>query len=134
MQNQIKPPTQKKKEDNKPKEKTSRDKALEFARNNIPKPKQRNLPNQDLNYDSELYVRDDDEEDEDYFDYENQNSGSPNIKGKQLSKYLSEDLNGIEEEPFDENGVTLKEVDLATLNKKHDAYASEIEKIKEMIM
>jgi hypothetical protein len=47
---------------------------------------------------------------------------------------LSEDLNGIEEEPFDENGVTLKEVDLATLNKKHDAYASEIERIKEMIM
>jgi hypothetical protein len=39
-------------------------------------------------------------------------------------------LNGIEEEPYDEYGITLKGEDLATLNMKHDQYADELEKIK----
>jgi len=33
---------------------------------------------------------------------------------------LNDDLNGIEEEPYDEYGNTLKEADLASLNQRHD--------------
>jgi hypothetical protein len=47
---------------------------------------------------------------------------------------MNNDLNGIEEEEFDENGITLKGDDLAALNQKHEKYASELEKIKQMIM
>lgn len=42
MQQLVKPSgNQKKKEDPKPKEKTAREKANEFAKNNVPKPKQK---------------------------------------------------------------------------------------------
>ena len=52
----------------------------------------------------------------------------------QQSEYMmNDDLNGIEEEPFDEYGNTLKETDLAQLNQNHAAYASEIEEIKQML-
>ncbi len=53
-----------------------------------------------------------------------------------------DDLGGIEEEPYDEFGNTIKGTDadtfkggdnLEALNRKHEEYASEIEAIKALI-
>jgi hypothetical protein len=43
-------------------------------------------------------------------------------------------LNGIEEEDFDENGLTLTATNLADLNNRHDLYADELEKIKQLYL
>ena len=40
------------------------------------------------------------------------------------------ELGNVAEEEFDENGNTIQENDLKELNKKHESYANEIEKIK----
>ena len=83
-----------------PREKTAREKALEFARN-VPRPRVKT----------------------DIAETSNSQYGS--------EQYL---VDRIEEEPFDENGVTLKEADLEQLNARHDQYQSEIEKIKAMML
>ncbi|CDW74030.1 UNKNOWN [Stylonychia lemnae] len=114
LQNINKPPPIKKNREEKPKEKTARDKAIEFSKN-VPKPKMR--------------VQNDDSSS--IIENPYQNAYSEQSQG---SKYLNNDLNGIEEEPYDEYGVTLKGEDLAQLNMKHDQYASELEKIKQLIM
>jgi hypothetical protein len=44
------------------------------------------------------------------------------------------ELNGIEEEDFDENGLTLTATNLADLNNRHDVFADELEKIKQLYM
>ncbi|CDW77089.1 UNKNOWN [Stylonychia lemnae] len=117
LQNQQKPQTSQssKKKEEKPKEKTSREKALEFAKNNVPKPKVK----------SESST--------------SSNQGEP--KENNNNKKLSEDLDGIEEEnvDYDELGNTIgmryqRGNEFEMLNQKHDEYASEIEKIKQMIM
>jgi hypothetical protein len=43
-------------------------------------------------------------------------------------------LNGIEEEPYDEFGNTIIGNELLALNQKHEQYADEIEKIKQMLI
>jgi hypothetical protein len=62
-------------------EKTSRDKAIEFARQ-VPKPRVK----------------------------------VENVYSQPSEYLMNDDLNGIEEEPFDEYGNTLKEADLEQLN------------------
>lgn len=73
------------------------------------------------------------------------NVPKPKVKPQQEgARKLSsnDDLQGIEEEPFDENGNTLKGEDLKsmhvtddleTLNRKHSEYADEIAAIKALI-
>ncbi len=55
------------------------------------------------------------------------NSDNKNENGE------NRDLGFIEEEAFDENGVTLAENDLAQMNFKHEQYANELEKIKQSL-
>ena len=111
------PPPKKTKENNF-KEKSSRDKAIEFAKN-IPRPRQRQFGN-------------DGNEILDYDPLENQDSVSNS--GLYNKQRINEDLVNIEEEPYDEYGNTIKENELLELNNKHKQYADEIEKIKQMIL
>jgi len=47
--------------------------------------------------------------------------------------YGGNDLGHIEEEPYDEYGNTLVGNELLELNKRHENYADELEKIKAML-
>eukprot|EP00347_Sterkiella_histriomuscorum_P007402 403349061 len=117
LQNAQKPLTSQsaKKKEEKPKEKTAREKALEFAKNNVPKPKVK----------SETTV----------------NNGITGQNEELNARKQSQDLNGIEEEEvdYDEFGNTIgvkyqRGNEFDALNQKHDEYANEIEKIKQMLM
>ena len=102
---QIKPS---RRQEEKAKEVSVRERALEFAKN-VPKPRIRNGLSSESNQ-------------EDAKTYQEQSQSN--------SKYLNPDLNGIEEEEYDQYGNTLLGNELLTLNQKHDNYSNEIEKIK----
>lgn len=73
---------------------TAREKALEFAKN-LPKPKPKTSKTDIIS------------------SSQSDNPYSNPQQFSQNSQYLNDDLNGIEEEPYDEYGNTLKETDLA---------------------
>lgn len=92
-----------KRKDNTQKEKTARDKALEFAKN-IPKPKLAKAASSDGQ------------------------SVSGYSQGYQQQN--QHDHGVIEEEPFDEYGNTLKGSEMNDLNARHDNLSNEVDRIK----
>lgn len=84
------------------KEKTARDKALEFARN-IPKPK------------AGARMAD-----------------GRHTGGDDISSIMNDHNGVIEEEPFDEYGNTLKGSEMNDLNTRHEHLANEVDKLKRM--
>eukprot|EP00347_Sterkiella_histriomuscorum_P023753 403333506 len=128
LQNMAKPPAMKRNMNDKPKEKTSRDKAIEFSKN-LSKPKLNGYKANSTHTSSNN------------LDYDNMYGADPYGQQSQSSQYLNNDLNGIEEDDengYDDYGNTLKGTnianDFAQLDLRNQQYATELEEIKQMIM